>query len=472
MNYSNIILHIPHAWDKLPENLFNNETGRSELIKQSKDLIDYHTDSLFSFAPNTYDIDLSFDRTSHSHFISHERNPYKDKAVTMVICNVCRTLCDVERMQNDPLERKKMGILFGGDERGAKFGIGKKTDEAFRAYYDGYHAYMVELLGSNSFPLLIDCHSFSSHSTKLVSMTQEKSDIDICIGFNEDQTRPSDKLLNLVAKHFEEMGYNVAINKPFSNAKTFDSKSPYHSIMIEVNKRLYMNEGSLQIEESGFYKLNVALRALYRRIIEDNEIKRRGCFLEDYLGVKTAYKRIIDKIRAYGTKMLNRVDIFSEADNDNEHSALFSPSYVVTNQLWACPIEKRGLNGGEITIDGITFVIHQKKGNWFDKPLLFLLADDYPARLYAPEMFNKLKSILSSSEESTAVIHNDEYMHRIANDVKTYPNSLWKYYPVPIVFSDKAGNTYVDGDRIAIKMIQADIVSKSKSIVQVREIDF
>ena len=43
-------------------------------------------------------------------------------------------------------------------------------------------------------------------------------EIDICIGFNEDATKPHDDVLNLVTEHFAIAGLKVGINTPYSNS--------------------------------------------------------------------------------------------------------------------------------------------------------------------------------------------------------------------------------------------------------------
>ncbi|MBR5101956.1 MAG: N-formylglutamate amidohydrolase, partial [Muribaculaceae bacterium] len=79
------------------------------------------------------------------------------------------------------------------------------------------------------------CHSFSFLPTVL---NPGFSDIDICIGYNDDETRPNKVTIGIIAQHFRSLGYNVDINEPFSNSKTFAVPCEYHSVMIEVNKRL------------------------------------------------------------------------------------------------------------------------------------------------------------------------------------------------------------------------------------------
>jgi N-formylglutamate amidohydrolase len=107
--------------------------------------------------------------------------------------------------------------------------------------------------------LLIDCHSFSCLPNRLNS---NPPDIDICIGFNEDETCPEKVVIGNIVHHFKTLGYKVGINKPFSNSKTFNVPVEYHTVMIEVNKRLYMNEQTLEKSDS-FYKLKHDIQSLY-----------------------------------------------------------------------------------------------------------------------------------------------------------------------------------------------------------------
>ena len=60
----------------------------------------------------------------------------------------------------------------------------------------------------------------------------------------------------------------MGIYEPFSNSKTFEVPVDYHSVMIEVNKRLYMNEDTLA-KTDGFNKLRDDIQSLYRLLLHD-----------------------------------------------------------------------------------------------------------------------------------------------------------------------------------------------------------
>ena len=95
--------------------------------------------------------------------------------------------------------------------------------------------------------LLLDCHSFPS----------ELSDIDICIGYNEDWSKPNKKTIELAVNLFEDNGYKVGINEPYSNSETPDCPFEYQSMMLEVNKKAYMEPDSLRIKQPDSKKSNV-----------------------------------------------------------------------------------------------------------------------------------------------------------------------------------------------------------------------
>lgn len=219
--YNNIVLNIPHAsvgglgiarWD-----------NKVALLSEVKRWTDWYTDLLFI--------------------------PDNREGIQFITSDYSRFVVDVERLVNDPLEKIGQGIvykMYNGLHRTFK---GNEEIEMFR-----YHAnYIRDLrLMLNEHSLLIDCHSFPS----------DLSDVDICIGYNEDWSRPTDFVIELCKSVFEKHGYKVGINTPYANAIAPETGYTYNSIMIEVNKRLYLNEQTLEMTEE-FIKLHKCLETLY-----------------------------------------------------------------------------------------------------------------------------------------------------------------------------------------------------------------
>ena len=229
-----IVLHIPHAsvngifgpygrWPRNPH--FINEC----MAKWT----DWYTDFLFA--------------TSNENVFS-------------VIFPYSRFVCDAERLDDDPMEAMGQGILyqhFGDYNRGT---LSKKESDFLYEQRRQHLDAVKEQLTPNS--LLIDCHSFPS----------ELSDCDICIGHNSDDTYDK-RLVNLVKQQFEKSGCKVAINEPYSNSLSPETGFTYKSLMIEVNKRIYMTRnGKLNPNSRQWMRWFGCVNTIYNTILDNGNI--------------------------------------------------------------------------------------------------------------------------------------------------------------------------------------------------------
>jgi len=238
--YQNILLHVPHSSTAFPEGL---KYTWNDLDDEERLLIDYYTDELFA--------------------------PQQDsKRINSIVFPYCRLFCDVERLANDPLEAKGLGISYRRS-LGAGFRSFGTLQKAYPYYADHHAAMSKKIVEMNRGLLLIDCHSFSSFPNLLNS---NPPDIDICIGYNDDETCPNKSFVSTIALYFESMGYKVGINTPFSNSKTFEVPVPYHSVMIEINKRLYMNEVTHE-KTANFMLMHNTIQSLYGLLLNGNKDK-------------------------------------------------------------------------------------------------------------------------------------------------------------------------------------------------------
>lgn len=133
----------------------------------------------------------------------------------------------------------------------------KERDHLLQTYHRDNERHMElcldEAILSNGFALIIDCHTFPSIPLPCDS-DQVTPRPDICIGTDEDQT--STEVIELVTGYFSGLGYSVSINAPYAGTyiprgysirkKKTDiaraSAAKVESIMIEVNRSLYMDE--------------------------------------------------------------------------------------------------------------------------------------------------------------------------------------------------------------------------------------
>lgn len=239
--YHNLLLHVPHSSTSFP---VESKVCFNDLDDEERLLVDYYTDNLF--VPE-----------QEANNICHMIFPY------------CRLYCDVERLINDPLEKDGLGISYSRwvpcqDRHGIVLRSYSVKNEAFALYADYHSDISKKLVGLIGTTLLVDCHSFSALPNLLNS---NPPDIDICIGYNDDETCPSKVVIGNIVQYFMSKGYKVGINEPFSNSKTFNVPVTYHSIMIEVNKKLYMDEHTLEKTE-GFEKLTRIIQSLYALLLK------------------------------------------------------------------------------------------------------------------------------------------------------------------------------------------------------------
>jgi len=90
----------------------------------------------------------------------------------------------------------------------------------------------------------VDCHSMKSVGNEM-NIDAGKPRPDIILG-DMDGTTASDEFVSLIENTFLSLGYSVVRNKPYKGGYVVnhysDVKSNRHSMQIEINRRLYMNE--------------------------------------------------------------------------------------------------------------------------------------------------------------------------------------------------------------------------------------
>ena len=228
--YENIVLNIPHAGIKgLGHIRCDNKVN---LISEVRRWTDWYTDLVF--IP-----EKKMDRVKH------------------IMAEYSRYVVDVERLLNDPLAEEGKGIIYTKYDGQHRY-VDEEERTKLMAYFYDYMDRLKSMLSEHS--LLIDCHSFPS----------DMSDVDICIGYNEDWSKPTDFVIDLVVESFKQQGYKVGINTPYSNAIAPETGYTYNSIMIELNKRVYLNEQTLDFNDNA-PKLREQLASLYSLLLRYSE---------------------------------------------------------------------------------------------------------------------------------------------------------------------------------------------------------
>ena len=115
----------------------------------------------------------------------------------------------------------------------------------------------------------IDCHSMKSRGNGM-NIDNGVMRPDVVLGDNDGQSAGAD-FVDVIEKGFRQLGYAVARNVPYKGGYLVrhygDLKSNRHSMQIEINRALYMNEQTFQ-PNANYASLKQDLSFLARQIAD------------------------------------------------------------------------------------------------------------------------------------------------------------------------------------------------------------
>jgi N-formylglutamate amidohydrolase len=224
MNISPLILHIPHASTKIPS--YEGYCDIALLQHEIDLLTDWYTDLLFD-CPNT----------------------------VPVVAPFSRVFCDVERFRNDadePMALKGMSLTYTHTDSGQLLRtVSTSLRETIASnYYDVHHQVLTkqvdEHIDKYGMARIIDCHSYPSKPLmRDHDQTQPRPDFNI--GINSFHT--PDAWIESSKKFFSERGYTLGVDWPYAGTlvpmKHYQKDSRVKSMMLEINRDLYLEPGSI-----------------------------------------------------------------------------------------------------------------------------------------------------------------------------------------------------------------------------------
>lgn len=171
----------------------------------------------------------------HTDYLFHG---FGDSRITTVRFPYSRFIVDAERLWNDPMESVGQGIVYKKYDSYQR-NISHESEQSLLKLWHWHQSRLRQALKEDA--LLLDCHSFPEHL----------SDVDICIGYNEDWSKPPRDIIEMAVNHFQDHGYKVGVNYPYSNSETPVCNFRYHSLMLEVNKKAYLKPGTILLQDDG-----------------------------------------------------------------------------------------------------------------------------------------------------------------------------------------------------------------------------
>ena len=249
-NYDNeaVVLHIPHASSVIPTSCRQDFLlTDTELEEEVLAVTDWFTDELFHL-----------------------------EGASRAVFPISRMVVDPERFADDAAEPQAevgRGVIYTQtvDGKVLRDSVSSdKRDHLLSQYYSPHHAKLTELVSTavqkSGACLIIDCHSFPAKALPY-ELDCDAQRLDICIGTDPYHTQPI--LLETVLELFEEKGFSTTVNRPYSGSlvplEYYRKEKNIYSIMIEVNRRLYMNEQSGEKSEH-FEEISIELTEILEKL--------------------------------------------------------------------------------------------------------------------------------------------------------------------------------------------------------------
>jgi N-formylglutamate amidohydrolase len=244
-----LFVHIPHDSSVIPPaELADFVVSEEALMRELMRLTDWHTADLYAENADPADV---------------------------VRAEVSRLVVDVERFADDRLERCAtvgMGATYvktcaGNPLRALS---PERRTELLDRYYWPHHRRLdeaaAERLARFGRCVILDAHSFPTF--RLPTQVDSSAPPEIGIGTQEGHTSP--ELRALAEAFFRGHGFVVGIDVPFSGAivpNRFFGKDPrVQSLMIEVRRDLYMDQGTCE-RHDGFARIQAVLKEFRAELV-------------------------------------------------------------------------------------------------------------------------------------------------------------------------------------------------------------
>ena len=198
----------------------------------------------------------------------------------------CRVVCDPERFRddcNEPMSLVGMGAIYASriDGRPLMSLTENAREKLLARFYDPHHAALTSavtrILDACGKCMIVDAHSFPDIPLPF-EKDQRQPRPDICIGTSDFHT--PEAVVSTIERRCHANGYTTMRNAPYSGtmvpSRYYLADSRVQSVMIELNRRLYMDEttgGKL----ASFSRLRDFLSGLLRELSVLHHDRDQAC---------------------------------------------------------------------------------------------------------------------------------------------------------------------------------------------------
>jgi N-formylglutamate deformylase len=262
-----LVLDSPHSGVNYPED-FGHACDPHALRRAE----DTHVEKLYDFAPalgaawiealfpRSY---LDVNRATTEIDVSLFSEPWPDPVETdpKALAKVRLGKGLVWRMTDEglPIYGRKLDVAE----------VRSRIERCWRPYHDAVGAAVEAAHARHGYCIHLNCHSMPSVASEFSTEFPGLVHADFVIGDREG-TSADPALSGRICGHLRELGYSVEYNHPYKGVELVrrhgDPARHRHSIQLEVNRRLYMDEQTLALHD-GFGPLQRDLRSLVEMLL-------------------------------------------------------------------------------------------------------------------------------------------------------------------------------------------------------------
>ena len=263
-----LVLDSPHSGTRYPIDFgFSCDLAR---LRRAEDT---HVEKLYEFAPDlgVAWIEAHFPRS----YLDANRN----------ITEIDTTLFGEawpDPVETDPLVLSKVrlgkGLIWRMTDDGIPIyerqlsvaEVRERIANCWRPYHAAVGAAIDAAHARHGYSIHLNCHSMPAVAASHATDFPGEAHADFVIG-NRDESTASRHLSRQICEHLSGLGYSVSYNHPYKGVELVrrhsDPARQRHSIQVEINRKLYMNEETLEITE-GFAALQTSLRSLVALLLQ------------------------------------------------------------------------------------------------------------------------------------------------------------------------------------------------------------
>ncbi|MOA05080.1 N-formylglutamate amidohydrolase [compost metagenome] len=122
----------------------------------------------------------------------------------------------------------------------------------------------------HGYSIHINCHSMPAVAASHATLHPGLVHADFVIG-DRDGSTSDPRLSQHICVFLRERGYSVDYNHPYKGVELVrrygNPSDNRHSIQIEINRKLYMDEQTLAMDQAGYLRLTADLQALVENLL-------------------------------------------------------------------------------------------------------------------------------------------------------------------------------------------------------------